>query len=1390
MGIHNYQSISLNDLIRRKDLRSVIVCFFLSLSHFSNNALFAQAKFIKQIPWAEQGYWLKADTHIHSSFSDGAHSINEIASNAIRYGCDVIAITDHSDRNLKGASFEYEQQISIARRTFPNLIIVSGIEWNIPPYDGDQHVSVLISPGPNEFEILREFKKQFDDYQREEHRAELAIDALKWLRDISEKSESLTVLILNHPSRKLTQTSDLFTMFNDWRGENDLIVGFEGAPGHQKGSPNGSYKGPVATLDGWDPAIAQPGNTWDKLLLAGHDVWGVTSSSDFHATGDDYWPGEFSETWLYSPQRSAEGALAAIKAGSFFGVQGHIVREGTLTVWASGLERSAYPGEVISVPEGEIVLVNLKSKVPEKDFERNTNFLNELTLIYNRDNESTAHTQKQIYISSSNFETSFIVPPNGFTVRGSGKREQTDRRDYLFLTNSIRIEASPKLSDNLLASKILEEYWKWFGVLSLVFICAYLYFRSRKRSGKAKTKPSSHTSSMISPSIPISDSASLPEVDWIPPTSQNKAAYAHSSGRHETETISATDYARDSDSNSSLIVPLIVVFLVWLPTVVVANSSSMHSRFQLSYNILELLEHNPTLVVSLLIAAVACIGFGVSILTEVWMKQPNIAVAAIPVSFTLTMAIGFVFFSSIVPDESLKDILGAPTIASLSPFLELMLRFIATVMGPLAGLILGARLAEGKFRKSDLPTSISVIAMLVVSEMFVIHWTETDNITELLNLNSPIVFRISFLSFFLFCGLAVQQIGTTLTRPNIIKYLRTFLLLAIGIPICWKLILSIFESEVHKYGYIYSGVQFFLSPSREEILSMDTIYLKFVPVYLLFTLLMGVGMSLGICFNDLIQNILSRDFCRPQDLLGRKETPSKSNYYAQHFLIVASVLYFFLIVAGSLVPLDFAPTPFGEAKELYIQVLQKPVDFSQGIDWLTNVILFIPFSFLLMGLFDTQFKARKLFAAMIIVISCLFLSAAIEYSQIWFPPRVVSKNDIIAETVGAGIGVVSWMFLGQSTVKFMQVLTPQSLHKNLIGRALLAYGFFITAYSLLPLDLTIDPSQLRDKLKMGRFELIPFSFLGRPLGYRFFSLVIDFLIYVPLGMLLLKFRDQTQQDRNPIRVIAAISFVIVFVSELIQVFVFSRNVGTSDFFFAVTGAVSGAYLVSPALGSSYAKTLEIPHESWKRVIRGLLFLSIYFGLFIYFFVGHITTKFKVDLILHLSNYWDFFAYQAAHESLHNVLLTVLIHFVVLIPFGFVICDITFQFSHIISLRKLLTGVIILVSFLISFIEVFQGHSKNLTPLFIDAVFLMLGTVFGIMLRSKMNSSRLRLSSLNTRKLQIVSNKTLIQLVFIGMLGLSAFSYRQIRFLHNENTSPSTPLKETLYRIDETAEHIV
>src|SRR5262245_47798402 len=69
------------------------------------------ARFIRQIPWAGKGTWVKADTHTHTRFSDGSHTPDEVAAKAAEHGCQVIAITDHADNNLRAATPEYADAI-------------------------------------------------------------------------------------------------------------------------------------------------------------------------------------------------------------------------------------------------------------------------------------------------------------------------------------------------------------------------------------------------------------------------------------------------------------------------------------------------------------------------------------------------------------------------------------------------------------------------------------------------------------------------------------------------------------------------------------------------------------------------------------------------------------------------------------------------------------------------------------------------------------------------------------------------------------------------------------------------------------------------------------------------------------------------------------------------------------------------------------------------------------------------------------------------------------------------------------------------------------------------------------------------------------------------------
>lgn len=80
---------------------------------------------------------IKGDLHIHSNYSDGAHSIEEIVISGIKKGYSYIAITDHS-KGLgvaRGLTEErilaQKEEIEKLRRRYPEILILHGIEVNI-----------------------------------------------------------------------------------------------------------------------------------------------------------------------------------------------------------------------------------------------------------------------------------------------------------------------------------------------------------------------------------------------------------------------------------------------------------------------------------------------------------------------------------------------------------------------------------------------------------------------------------------------------------------------------------------------------------------------------------------------------------------------------------------------------------------------------------------------------------------------------------------------------------------------------------------------------------------------------------------------------------------------------------------------------------------------------------------------------------------------------------------------------------------------------------------------------------------------------------------------------------------------------------------------------------
>jgi len=297
------------------------------------------AEMLTEIPWALISRPLVIDTHSHTRFSDGKYQVDEVVQLAINNGCDALAITDHSDLSEDAATPDYFSAINAARTMHPGFILFGGIEWNIPPYGGREHVTVLLDPTLEE-PLLGLFKQQFEQGDA------TADQGLEWLADKTGVTNK-AVLIYNHPSRKDDDPDENLQDLLNWRDTNQLFIGFEGAPGHQKTQPTGSYAHHMLTQDRWDPVAAEIGGTWDRLLDEGHNVWAALAVSDFHNDKLDHSPCEFARTHIYPEDRSARGILAGLRAGSFWADHGRIVDDLLFTLTAPGLSLPVTPGEVV-----------------------------------------------------------------------------------------------------------------------------------------------------------------------------------------------------------------------------------------------------------------------------------------------------------------------------------------------------------------------------------------------------------------------------------------------------------------------------------------------------------------------------------------------------------------------------------------------------------------------------------------------------------------------------------------------------------------------------------------------------------------------------------------------------------------------------------------------------------------------------------------------------------------------------------------------------------------------------------------------------------------------------------------------------------------------------------
>jgi len=385
--------------------------------------------------------WITVDTHMHTNYSDGAHSVQELAENANKYGCDAIAITDHGNYNLTTLFNDtYFQEIERAGAAFPALTVIPGLEWNIPPMSGREHVTVLLPKSEHLSRNLTAFRDRYDHYKQLDKKYLSPQEAFEWLNKHGVEGNNKAVAIYNHPSRKDYQTMENEHDIAYWQNFSNLVVGFSGSPGHQKkrGNDNGSYNQKLHTVNGWDPAIEKIGGEWDTLLQQGYKVWGARAASDFHNTKMDYWPCQFSTTHLYAKSNQHNDVLSAFHSGAYWAQHGKFIKKVDFSVDIDGNQLIA--GQSISTHKKK-ANINLSLTLNQKDWQGYPTSLDKLELVIITDEKIITVPFYDLVVADNqvtlSYEYNLSSPSTIFRWRGLSI--QPGQHHYMFYSNPIKV---------------------------------------------------------------------------------------------------------------------------------------------------------------------------------------------------------------------------------------------------------------------------------------------------------------------------------------------------------------------------------------------------------------------------------------------------------------------------------------------------------------------------------------------------------------------------------------------------------------------------------------------------------------------------------------------------------------------------------------------------------------------------------------------------------------------------------------------------------------------------------------------------------------------------------------------------------------------------------------
>jgi VanZ family protein len=212
-----------------------------------------------------------------------------------------------------------------------------------------------------------------------------------------------------------------------------------------------------------------------------------------------------------------------------------------------------------------------------------------------------------------------------------------------------------------------------------------------------------------------------------------------------------------------------------------------------------------------------------------------------------------------------------------------------------------------------------------------------------------------------------------------------------------------------------------------------------------------------------------------------------------------AVIYVSIILGPNGV--NFVPGDPGTAWHILLATPYLTTGSDQRPDWMANLLMMVPLGLLVAGGFwPRQGRMRRGLAAAGAFGGCVIFVVAVKYAQLFFPPRTVSLNYVLAQSLGSVIGVALFWLSRDRLSALWGDLAGRGRRALIVACRIYALGFFL--FLLFPFDFVLSGDDLRQRGAVLPQLLLSWPGAGLPTGLRLTFILVGTVATIPLGVLL------------------------------------------------------------------------------------------------------------------------------------------------------------------------------------------------------------------------------------------------------------------------------------------------